>query len=149
MCIYFLFLVVMEITSLNTFTDFSVVMLKGKSTRKLTGLICEAVRGQGRKQSVKDFCLRYSLKLDRRFNPMRHGGEKSAIHVAQAWCSKMQYLYDIYTSSGFVDYTFSQADKSGWEEPEYFTALAEAWKTDKNKAPAIEEIRALCPNKRF
>ena len=88
-------------------TDFSVVMLKGKSTKELTGLVCDAERGQCRKQAVQNFCWKYSFKVDRRFNIRKHGGEKATIKVAQAWCSKMQFFYDIYCSSGFADYHFS------------------------------------------
>ena len=71
-------------------------------------------------------------------------GEHAAIALARAWCSKMQYLFDLMVDVEDPDFSFTQAHVDNWKLPDALKALG-VDRTYKGKARA-HDILNIFPN---
>ncbi len=66
--------------------------------------------------------------------------------MARTWCTKCQYFFGIWRTSGEEYYRYSPADLEGWTEPEDFAALA-ASLTAPKAVKRLQWLRSLTQNR--
>ena len=125
--------------------DFFVTFLKGKSTLKLTGMTCDAVRAAARGHVADEFFATYAMKTTRRWNIKMYDGISHCLTLAKAWCSKMQFFLQTWHSQPNPVYVFTDADLAVWVPSEDFSELEQYWMKDKKKFPTIQEILSMHP----
>ena len=97
-------------------------MLKGLWTLEHKGVAFDAAQGYTKGKESSKFCSKWHLQTTMRFST-RDCGEHAAIVLARAWCSKMQYLFDLALDVVDPDFSFNQADVDRWKLPDDLQAL--------------------------
>eukprot|EP00974_Lingulodinium_polyedra_P107902 10445198-Lingulodinium_polyedra.AAC.1 len=83
-----------------------------------TGLPYDAFMGHAKKGSPgESFLVQYGLQKSKRFSVSKFGMEEAQA-LAQGWCHRMEYFFELWTESGDPKYKFTQADKAGYSPPE-------------------------------
>jgi hypothetical protein len=101
--------------------DFKITLLGGKWTKENRDVAFDATRGAPRaNSSAEDFAVAYGFKKSARFEIGLYG-LNLALVLARTWCSKVQYYFDVFESSGQVLYRFTDEDHRAWHEPAEFT----------------------------
>ena len=121
--------------------DFSVDLLGGRWTKEHLGVEYDAFRGHAHRGEPEEFCVVWGLQKSFRCSVTTISEEISHM-ICTAWCSKMQFFYNIFLAEGeHVDY--SDIALEGFVEEAAFTR---AW--DTGAAPVRErmaKIRAMRP----
>lgn len=104
--------------------DFKVILIGGQFLLRKTGQAYEAFRGQA-KQDSRGFawCKQYGLQTSAKFH-LNIFGEEASCAMANAWCHRMRYFFDLWEASGEESYTYTPEDRAGYVEEAWFTALA-------------------------
>ena len=102
---------------------------------------CEAAKGMPR-----TWCEMYSLPTSLTFSIAKHTYPLATL-LAEQWCSRMRYFYDIYVANGTLDFIYSD------EQLEGYRPLAD-WADAKAKMPTssasfdrAEVIDSLVPRR--
>ena len=120
--------------------DFSIRMLKGLWTFQHKGVCFDAAQGRALGGEALKWCERYQCQTSMRFSTI-DCGEHDAIVLAQSWCHKMQYLFDLWMSSADANFEYTQAHLDNWEVPEALKklGLGKKWK-GRTRAQDIVQI---------
>ena len=86
------------------------------------GVAFDAAQGYTKGKEASKFCSKWHLQTTMRFST-GDCGEHAAITLARAWCSKMQYLFDLWMDSVDPDFSFTQAHVDSWVLPDALKAL--------------------------
>ena len=101
---------------------FNVVLLGGPWLYTKTGRAYDAFKGKAKKDLlVEEWCNMYGLKKSFRADTNMFGMYTASV-LAQAWCHKMEYLFELFIVSGSLHYSYSAADLAAYQEPEECTA---------------------------
>lgn len=117
----------------------------GKWVSQQSGVAYDAFDASARGQDAKQFCAEFKLNRVASF-PIWVLGEENAYILANAWCHKMQWLYDKIVAEGHEHVDFSAAALASYTEQQEFAELSQAGCA--RTAVRIEQIRAIAPRAR-
>jgi hypothetical protein len=127
---------------------FYVSVRGGTWTRHNRGRAYDAISGQARGGTPKQFCRAYGLNVMVSFATDLYG-EVAASILARAWCHRMEYFYLIWLHQELWDYHFTETDCSGHvateEWVDFFLGL-DLLSVTMDRASALNRMRPGLPD---
>jgi hypothetical protein len=124
------------------FDDFKVAVLSGAWTLLHRGVGADAIQGASRGAEPKRWCSKSKVPASARFEISTYSAANAGI-MARTWCSKMQTFFNLCLSTGKDVTDLSPEDRSSWQEPSEFTALATQMSDSKLAMKRVQQLRAL------
>ena len=100
-------------------SDFTVSLVGGAWSQKKFGKAYHAFKSAARRGDPEDWCGEYGLNKSASFEISLYGEPLAAL-LAQAWCHRLQYFYNIYLQCAEAGCTYSQKDVEAYEAPAEF-----------------------------
>jgi hypothetical protein len=133
----------------STGDDFLTQVRGGAWTAAVKGSAADCIVGQAKKGLPTTWCGQYKLNKMASFSFAKYG-ERTAWILATEWTRRMQYFYDVWSSSGNSEYVYSATDKEGVSSAERETP---EWKVFVDSVPLagplkerVDAILALRPS---
>ena len=124
--------------------DFKVTVRGGAWTARERGRIADCVSAQCAKGSLAaTWCAKYHLYRMQSYSLARYG-DVGASQLAEAWCRKMQWMYNLWFSQDDADFVYTAAVLATYREKAEFTEWLEGLPLGSpitERAWALERIR--------
>ena len=122
--------------------DFSLRVQGGSAARRAKwqpdSVLCEA-----KNKNVQRWCRRYGLQMSARYEMTAHG-EIGASLLADHWCQRMQFYYNMYIESQEENFIYTDDHHCCYQEaPDLENFLQSAARASKTR---VEQIRAILPS---